>query len=193
MTSTLLRREMLSILLLAVARTATAQDASPRAGSGSVGTLFNPEAAGKSRAPTIAGDADSAIQAIEQKLACHCGCTLDIFTCRTTDFTCTVSPRLHREVMALRAEGGSADDIIDAFVANYGEEALMAPRAEGFNLAGYLLPSALIVFVGSVLAMVIGRRHRVVVAQANLSPGVASEPDAAQLERLEQALSAVED
>ncbi len=45
------------------------------------------------------------IQAIEQRLACSCGCTLDVFTCRTTDFTCTYSPELHREVVALHQAG----------------------------------------------------------------------------------------
>ena len=42
------------------------------------------------------------------KLACNCGCTLDVFTCRTTDFSCTYSPQLHREVLALRNRGMSA-------------------------------------------------------------------------------------
>ena len=36
--------------------------------------------------------------------------------------------------------GKTAQEILDAFVAKYGEKALMAPKPEGFNLAGYLLP-----------------------------------------------------
>ena len=71
---------------------------------------------------------------VERNLRCQCGCTLDVYTCRTTDFVCQVSPAMH-------AEGGySAQEILDAFVDVYGERALMAPRAEGFNLVGYIAP-----------------------------------------------------
>jgi hypothetical protein len=68
------------------------QGQEPLAGTGEVGTLRDPAAAGRSRAPTEIADYDERIKAIEHRLACSCGCTLDIFTCRTTDFTCTYSP-----------------------------------------------------------------------------------------------------
>ena len=38
---------------------------------------------------------------LEHHIRCQCGCTLDVFTCRTTDFSCQVSPAMHRDVMAL--------------------------------------------------------------------------------------------
>ena len=53
---------------------------------------------------------------LEHQLHCQCGCTLDVFTCRTTDFSCQVSPAMHRDVMALVDGGYSAQEIIDAFV-----------------------------------------------------------------------------
>ena len=56
----------------------------PLAGQGEVGTLRDPMAAGRPRAPTEIADYDERIKSIEQRLACTCGCTLDIFTCRTT-------------------------------------------------------------------------------------------------------------
>lgn len=165
------------------------------AGRGSTGTLRDPAAVGRPRPPTDARD-DAAVQAIEQRLACTCGCTLDVFTCRTTDFTCTYSPELHREVLALRDDGKTAQEILDTFVAKYGEKALMAPKPEGFNLAGYLLPGALIVAAGAGLVVFIGRRK----AAVSLSPaGVASEgaPDVRaspeELERLRRALADIED
>src|SRR5204862_2900899 len=77
---------------------------------------------------------------IEHRLRCQCGCTLDVYTCRTTDFSCQVSPAMHRDVMALVSVGYSAQEILDAFVDTYGERALMAPKKEGFNWAGYLVP-----------------------------------------------------
>ncbi|MGH7526586.1 MAG: cytochrome c-type biogenesis protein CcmH [Gemmatimonadales bacterium] len=166
------------------------------AGRGSVGTLRDPNAAGRPRRPTGAGENDAEIKAIEQRLACSCGCTLDIFTCRTTDFTCTYSPELHREVLALRDDGKTAQQILDAFVDKYGEKALMAPKAEGFNLWGYLVPGAAIAAAGAALIGVIVRRRRAVAASVGpasplAAPQVAASPE--ELDRLRRALSEVDD
>lgn len=79
---------------------------------------------------------------LETQIRCQCGCTLDVYICRTTDFSCQVSPAMHRDVMSLVEGGHSAQEILDAFVETYGERALMAPKREGFNLAGYLMPFA---------------------------------------------------
>src|SRR5512145_2996570 len=117
----------------------------------SVGRVYDPSRAGRPREVTTAADNDAAIQAIEKRLRCTCGCGLDIYTCRTTDFTCTYSPALHRELVALVEQDKTADEIVAAFVAKYGETALMAPPKQGFNWAGYLLPGIVIVLVGVVL------------------------------------------
>lgn len=77
---------------------------------------------------------------LEHHLHCQCGCTLDVFTCRTTDFTCQVSPAMHRDVVELVRGGYSAQEIIDAFVGVYGERALMAPNKSGFNLIAWFAP-----------------------------------------------------
>jgi cytochrome c-type biogenesis protein CcmH len=183
------------------------QDQGPLAGQGEVGTLRDPGAAGRPRAPTEIADYDERIKAIEQRLACSCGCTLDIFTCRTTDFTCTYSPQLHREVVELDRAGKTAQQILDAFVTKYGEKALMAPKPEGFNLWGYLLPGSAILLAGGALAAFISRR-KIAVAAAS-GPGMASDrsdtpamptertpavdPTPEEMERLRRALAEVED
>src|SRR5437764_77631 len=38
---------------------------------------------------------------LEHGLHCQCGCTLSVFICRTTDFSCQVSPAMHRDVVEL--------------------------------------------------------------------------------------------
>jgi cytochrome c-type biogenesis protein CcmH/NrfF len=134
------------------------------AGRGQTGTLRDPAAVGQPREVTRIEDYDERIKAIEHRLACNCGCTLDVFTCRTTDFSCTYSPRLHREVLALREQGLSAQQVLDAFVAKYGEKALMAPKPRGFNLAGYLLPGVAITTAGAALTWLISRRRAVAAA-----------------------------
>ncbi len=166
------------------------------AGRGRMGTLRDPGAAGRPRTPTDPRENEAEVQAIEQRLACNCGCTLDVFTCRTTDFSCTYSPALHREVLALRESGKTAQEILDAFVAKYGEKALMAPRPQGFNWVGYLLPGAAILAAGAGLIAVISRR-RMAVAAGSAPPAtgstVASNATPEELERLRRELSEVED
>jgi len=183
------------------------QGQDPLAGRGEVGTLRDPAAAGRPRAPTEIADYDERIKRIEQRLACSCGCTLDIFTCRTTDFTCTYSPELHREVVALDRAGKSAQEILDAFVEKYGEKALMAPKPEGFNLWGYLLPGSAILVAGGALIALISRR-RLAVAGPGATPGAprlsleragdeaspaTAPPSPEEMERLRRALAEVED
>ena len=77
---------------------------------------------------------------LEHKLHCQCGCNLDVYTCRTTDFACSVSPAMHADVMGLVSGGYGAQEILAAFKSVYGEKVLMAPLKSGFNLVGYTMP-----------------------------------------------------
>ena len=184
------------------------QQPEPLAGQGDAGTLRDPNAAGRPRTATGAGDNDETIKRIEQQLKCTCGCNLDIFTCRTTDFTCTYSPELHREIVALSEGGRTPEEVIDAFVAKYGERVLMAPKPVDFNLVGYLLPGAVVLAGAAALAWVIGRRSERRAAPADGGTGTAtSEPGSAgsssvqatvaptsdEIERLRRDLAEVED
>jgi cytochrome c-type biogenesis protein CcmH len=77
---------------------------------------------------------------LEHQIHCQCGCNLDVYTCRTTDFACSVSPAMHADVMGLVSGGHGAQEILAAFKAVYGEKVLMAPVRSGFNLVGYTMP-----------------------------------------------------
>jgi cytochrome c-type biogenesis protein CcmH len=177
-------------------------DQEPLAGQGADGSLRDPTVVGRSRTPTQTSDNDEAIKQIENRIHCTCGCNLDVFTCRTTDFSCTYSPELHREVVALFDQGKSAQQILDAFVARYGEKVLMAPEPKDFNLVGYLLPGVAITIGATVLALVIGRRERrrsLAMAAAAGPPAPSgsiapsSQPTPDELDRLRQALADVDD
>ncbi len=184
-----------------VARSASGQGQEPLPGQGANGSLRDPTVAGRSRTPTSTRDNDEAIKRIEQRLHCTCGCNLDVFTCRTTDFSCTYSPDLHREVVALYDQGKTGQQILDAFVVKYGEKVLMAPEPRDFNLLGYLLPGAAITIGAAVLALVIGRRERrkslaLVAASPGPEVGSVAAPATAtpeELDRLRRALAEVDD
>lgn len=165
-------------------------------GGGDIGTLRDPSVAGRAQSPTDPRENNIAIQQIEQRLACSCGCTLDVFTCRTTDFTCTYSPAMHREVLALWAAGKRGQEIIDAFVAEYGEKVLMAPKPRGFNLAGYLVPGiGLITASGGLLAILLRRRRTVAATPSSGLPAAPLTETASpeELDRLRRALAELDD
>ena len=82
-----------------------------------------------------------------------------MFTCRTTDFQCGISPAMHSDVVRLIEGGYSADEIVAAFTTVYGERVLMAPVKEGFNIAGYVVPF-ITVGIGATMLMAMLRRWK---------------------------------
>jgi cytochrome c-type biogenesis protein CcmH len=106
----------------------------------SLGRLAVPEAAGRSTAAVTARDDAALVQAIEHQIRCTCGCNLDVFTCRTTDFTCTTSPAMHQLVLARLDSGMSEAQVLASFEKQYGEMIFMAPPKRGFNWMAYVMP-----------------------------------------------------
>lgn len=154
--------------------------------------LAEPWLVGQTRESITKLDNDPGIVALERRLRCTCGCTLDIYTCRTTDFTCTFSPALHREIQKMWLAGKTPQQIVDAFVAREGEKMLMAPEPKGFNLAGYLVPGIAVLTVGLALAAWLSRRRpEVAAASAGATPATPA-PDAEAMERLRKALDEVD-
>lgn len=128
---------------------------------------------------------------LEHHIRCQCGCTLDVYTCRTTDFSCQVSPAMHRDVMALVEGGHSAQEIINAFVGVYGERALMAPTRSGFNLVAWFTPGIALVLGGIGVAVLLRRwRARPAAVTPVHAPSAALNVDATpeELAQLEAAV-----
>jgi cytochrome c-type biogenesis protein CcmH len=114
---------------------------------------------------------------LEHHIHCQCGCNLDVYTCRTTDFSCQVSPAMHRDVMALVAGGYSAPEIIAAFTKVYGDRVLMAPPSSGFDLMAWITPF-IALSAGIALVIVVLRRLRApVLAAARPIAAVDATPD----------------
>jgi|SRR5687768_8203538 len=127
--------------------------------------------------------------ALERQLACQCPCTLDVFTCRTTDFSCQVSPAMHRDVIALVEGGHSANEILAAFEADYGEQVLMAPKKSGFNWVGWIAPFAALGGGALVIAALIQRwSKRAALVRASAAAPVESNASDSELARLAAAV-----
>jgi cytochrome c-type biogenesis protein CcmH len=192
----LLRRGALGLAALGLGGARRGNGQTPVPDTAGADRLYRPDLV-QQRGIATASDNDPVVKTLEHRLKCTCGCNLDIYTCRTTDFTCTYSPALHRELLDLRAAGKEPEQVVEAFVAKYGEQILMAPPARGFNLAGYLVPGAVVALAGSTLALMLIRRGRRVAAIADAGHARESarsaEPSPEDRERLRDALSRVQD
>lgn len=143
---------------------------------------------------------DKEVEAFERELACPCPCTLDIYTCRTTDFTCGISPAVHGDIQRLVDGGYTATEIMEALTGTYGDFILNAPRKEGFSLVAWFAPFAAVAFgavgIGALLrswrlnakAAEAARpaRGATSAAPSGVVPGVDATPE--ELARLEAAL-----
>ena len=183
------RREFLAFAGAGLLFVQQPQDSLP--GTGPSGKLWDPDRAGRPLPPTTARDNDAYLQTIEKRLKCTCGCGLDVYTCRTTDFSCTTSPAMHKRVEALQDAGMNADQIIAQFVKENGEAVLMAPPKEGFNLAAYFVPSTLILVAGTLLTLALRRWTRAPAPAAVAAPdGSSASPE--ELARLQHELDEID-
>ena len=161
------------------------------------GRLAAPQMAGRSRAPVVARTDDSLVKAIEQQLRCTCGCNLDVYTCRTTDFTCATSPAMHRVLLARLDSGMTAAQVIAAFQQQYGESVMMAPPKHGFNWAAYLMPFVgLFIGLGIVAAVMRGwfrvRPRQPLEGEAPAEAGAAPTASDDEMQRLKRELERFE-
>jgi len=61
------------------------------------------------------------------------------------------------QIARLLAEGRTKGEILDLFVAKYGERILARPRARGFNLLAYIMPPLILLAGGLLLVYFISR------------------------------------
>lgn len=190
------RRDWLRGAALGTAATLVARAGAAQQGMAQVADTSNlfamdQSAARSVRLPPKPGASPSMTQedrdALEHRIRCQCGCTLDVFTCRTTDFSCQVSPSMHRDVLALVQGGYSAREILDAFVASYGERVLMSPPKQGFNLLGYVVPGiAIAIGAGALVLLMKGWKRPAAPEVPPSSAGLNATPD--EIARLEAAI-----
>ncbi len=162
------------VATLAIARVAGAQEAGSQVNTGAANApmesdRYKPVRLAAKGSPVMN---QAKRDELEHHLHCQCGCNLDVYTCRTTDFSCEVSPAMHRDVMALVAGGYSAPEIIAAFKNVYGDRVLMAPPTSGFDIAAWITPFVALL-AGIALVLVVLRRLRGPALAPAIVPSVA--------------------
>jgi cytochrome c-type biogenesis protein CcmH len=124
---------------------------------------------------------------LEHGIKCQCGCPLDIYTCRTTDFSCSVSPQMHADVMSLVDGGYAATEILAAFQKVYGERVLMSPVKSGFNWLGYVTPSIALA-AGAIVVFMLIRKWGERASQRPVEAPITTDATTAELEAIDAAL-----
>ncbi len=79
---------------------------------------------------------------ISKQLVCQCGCTMLLSNCSHVE--CASRDTMTTLIGQKLAQGQSEEQIIQFFVAQYGEEVLASPPKRGFNLTAWVLPFAAI-------------------------------------------------
>ncbi len=86
---------------------------------------------------------------IADQLICQCGCTLVLNNC--THSECMSRDAMTTFIEQELARGQSEQEIVQTFVAQYGEQVLSSPPKQGFNLVAWILPFAAILGGGGVV------------------------------------------
>ncbi len=100
-----------------------------------------------SASPVMA--ASPAVGEIAEQLICQCGCTLVLNSC--THSECMSRDKMTTLIEQKLAQGQSEAEIMQYFVAKYGEQVLASPPKRGFNLVAWLLPFTAILAGGGVI------------------------------------------
>jgi len=81
--------------------------------------------------------AGTEVRAIEDQLIAPCCWSQPV-----SEHDSEIAQQIRTEVTSMVAAGKGRDEILDFYVAKYGERVLATPRAKGFNTLVYLLPWA---------------------------------------------------
>ncbi len=94
--------------------------------------------------------ADLTVNSMEQEIMCQCGCSMVLEPCR-----CGTADQMRDLIGEMIDEGQTKGQILDYFVAEYGETALSVPPKKGFNLVVWIVPFASILVGGTGLFFIL--------------------------------------
>lgn len=82
-------------------------------------------------------------------IVCTCGCPPTLVRA----CSCHRAEEMTREVESLLAAGKTDEEIYQHYVSQFGSQVLAAPKPEGFNLVGWVLPFVALVVGGAGVAL----------------------------------------
>lgn len=95
------------------------------------------------------------VTSISDQLICQCGCTAVLTNC--THAECMVRDEMTTLIKQKLEQGQTEAQIVQFFVAQYGEQVLASPPKKGFNLTAWILPFAAILAGGGVIYVAVRR------------------------------------
>ncbi len=106
---------------------------------------------------TLADAETATLDGVANKLSCFCGTCphLSVSVC-----TCSKADEIKAEIKQKIAQGMTEQQIINAFVAEYGQTVLSAPPKSGFNLSVWMIPFLAFVVGGIVLFAFLKNQQR---------------------------------
>ena len=138
--------------------------------------------------PAVSQNSNSAalVRDIENNLIAPCCWNQPI-----SEHPSEISDLMRAEVRAMVAEGKSRGEILDYYVAKYGERILAAPRARGVNVLAYIAPFAALILGGLCLFLFGGKRR--VCAPAIAVPSTTQQDDGRYYDIIEKELRELDD
>jgi len=106
---------------------------------------------------TFANAATATLDGVANKLSCFCGTCphLSVSVC-----TCSKADEIKAEINQKIAKGMTEQQIINSFVAEYGNTVLSAPPKSGFNLSVWMIPFVAFLVGGIVLFTFLKRQQK---------------------------------
>jgi cytochrome c-type biogenesis protein CcmH/NrfF len=93
-------------------------------------------------------DSKPRMEDIAGKLACYCGTCPHLVVTRCG---CSVADQIMTEIQTMIDAGQSEDQIVQSYVAKYGQTVLAAPTKSGFNLSAWAIPFIAFFIGGAIL------------------------------------------
>ena len=126
------------------------------------------------------------VEDVANQLICQCGCTQVLSKC--AEPVCATRESMKTEIRLQLGEGRTQQEIIQSFVAQYGEKVLASPSKTGFNLTVWIAPIAALLLGGVVIYMTIKKMLRRGDEQRVEITAVAEKEDEGYRRRLEKDL-----
>jgi cytochrome c-type biogenesis protein CcmH len=103
---------------------------------------------------TAAADGPPTVHDVASELMCQCGCGLTVAACQES-MTCNIGDSMVQEIQRRIDAGESKQEILNAFVAVYGEQVLASPRKSGFSLTVWVAPFVALALGGVVVSALV--------------------------------------